>query len=73
MLHVIGCIIEQHDLRLVILAGLLCTLACFTASSMILRGQVAAGRARELWILAAGTVFGGGIWATHFIAMLAYR
>jgi signal transduction histidine kinase len=73
MFHVIGCIIEQHDLRLVALAGILCLLACFTASSMILRGRAAEGNARALWLLAAGLVFGSGIWATHFVGMLAYQ
>jgi NO-binding membrane sensor protein with MHYT domain len=73
MLHVIGCITQQHDLRLVALAGVLCLLACFTATSMLIRGRAAAGRLRWLWLAAAGVVFGSGIWATHFVAMLAFR
>ena len=35
MFRVLGCITEQHDLRLVVLAGLLCLFACVTAMSMI--------------------------------------
>src|SRR5262249_51826216 len=31
-----------------------------------------AGRVRATWIVAAGAAAGCGIWATHFIAMLAY-
>jgi signal transduction histidine kinase len=73
MLHVLGCITQQHDLRLVALAGALCLLACFTAASMIMRARVAEQRASWLWLGAAGIVFGCGIWATHFVAMLAYR
>jgi signal transduction histidine kinase len=73
MLHVLGCITQQHDLRLVALAGVLCLLACFTAASMVIRGRAAAGRLRWLWLAAAGVVFGSGIWATHFVAMLAFR
>ena len=30
-------------------------------------------RAYAIWILAAGLMVGCGIWATHFIAMLAYE
>jgi signal transduction histidine kinase len=73
MFHVIGCITQQHDLRLVVLAGTLCALACFTALSMVTRARVAAGRLRFYWIAGAGTVAGAGIWGTHFVAMLAYR
>src|SRR5215469_16877982 len=73
MLRVLGCITQQHDLRLVVLAGILCMLACFTSASMVLRGRAVDGRARWVWLAAAGIVFGCGIWGTHFIAMLAYR
>src|SRR5580700_2863850 len=73
MLHVIGCIFEQHDLRLVVLAGLLCFFACATAMSMIGRARVATGRIQLAWLGAAGVVAGCGIWATHFVAMLAYE
>jgi signal transduction histidine kinase len=73
MFHVIGCITQQHDLRLVVLAGILCALACFTALSMVNRAAAATDRLRFYWIAGAGTVAGAGIWGTHFVAMLAYR
>jgi signal transduction histidine kinase/CheY-like chemotaxis protein len=73
MLQVIGCITDQHDLRLVALAGMLCFFACATAISMIGRARVAVGRDQLIWLAAAGVVAGCGIWATHFIAMLAYK
>jgi signal transduction histidine kinase len=73
MLHVLGCITEQHDLRLVVLAALLCFFACTTAMSMIARGRAVHGRMRTMWLAAGGIVAGCGIWGLHFIAMLAYR
>jgi signal transduction histidine kinase len=73
MFRVLGCITEQHDLRLVVLAALLCFFACTTAMSMIARGRAASGRLRMMWLAAAGIVAGCGIWGLHFIAMLAYR
>jgi NO-binding membrane sensor protein with MHYT domain len=73
MLHVLGCITEQHDLRLVALAAGMCFFACLTAMSMIGRARVATGRVRLIWLGAAGLAAGSGIWATHFVAMLAYR
>jgi len=73
MIRVLGCIFQQHDLRLVVVAAGLCALACATALSMIARARVARGRARMTWLAGAGTVAGCGIWGTHFVAMLAYH
>ena len=73
MLNVIGCITQQHDLRLVALAGALCFFACATTISMIGRARVSFGRTQLIWLAAAGVVAGCGIWATHFIAMLAFQ
>ncbi len=73
MLKVIGCITDQHDLRLVVLAGALCFLACATAMNMISRARAADGPRRHYWLAAAGLVAGNGIWATHFVAMLAFH
>ena len=73
MIRVLGCVFQQHDLRLVAIAAGLCILACATALTMIARARAAdAGRARLIWLAGAGAVAGCGIWATHFVAMLAY-
>lgn len=37
------------------------------------RAKAAAPRLRSLWLLLAAIAAGGGTWATHFIAMLAYQ
>ena len=73
MLRVIGCITQQHDLGLVLLAACLCLFACATAMSMIVRTRISVGRERLFWLGAAGMVAGCGIWATHFVAMLAFN
>ena len=73
MFRVIGCITQQHDVRLVILAVALCLFACVTTMSMIGRARVSAGRLRLLWLGAAGLVAGCGIWGTHFVAMLSFQ
>ncbi|HEX4302636.1 MAG TPA: MHYT domain-containing protein [Rhizomicrobium sp.] len=73
MFRVLGCILEQHDLRLVALAGILCLFACATTMSMIRRARGGAGQTRTAWLIGAGIVAGSGIWGTHFIAMLAYQ
>ena len=70
--RIIGCIATQHDLRLVGLAVVICLLSCFTAYSLIQRAMEAVGRPAWPWQAAAAGVFGGGVWATHFVGELAY-
>ena len=72
MLRVLTCLTTEHDWRLVIVAGVVCFFASLTAISLFNRARAAAGRARAIWIIAAGAATGCGIWATHFIAMIAY-
>ncbi len=71
MLRIIGCVTQQHDLRLVLLAACICVLACFTTLSLVARGQ-AARNASWIWLTAAAAVFGCGVWSLHFVAMLAF-
>ncbi len=72
MFRVMTCLTSDHDWRLVVLAGLVCFLASCAAVSLMHRAVAARGRARTAWITTAGAATGCGIWATHFIAMLAY-
>jgi diguanylate cyclase (GGDEF)-like protein/PAS domain S-box-containing protein len=72
MLKVIGCIVEQHDYRLVALAALICALASYAAVAVLSHARRTRGRARYAWIAVAAAASGSGIWATHFIAMLAF-
>jgi len=72
MFRVLGCIFQQHDLRLVVLAALLCLLASTTAMSMMSRARATEGQAARRWLAAGGAVAGCGIWGLHFVAMLAY-
>jgi diguanylate cyclase (GGDEF)-like protein/PAS domain S-box-containing protein len=71
--RILSCLTVEHDLRLVVLAGVLCFLASLTAINLFYRARSTRGRARRVWILIAGVTAGCGIWATHFIAMLAYE
>src|ERR1700689_5064675 len=74
MLKIYGCLTAQHDIRLVILAAIVCLFASFTAASLLIRGREAVKRGK-LFVLsaAAALVFGGGVWATHFVAELAFQ
>jgi methyl-accepting chemotaxis protein len=72
MFRVLTCLTTEHDWRLVIIAGVVCFLASLTAINLFHRACATEARARAIWITAAGAATGCGIWATHFIAMLAY-
>jgi diguanylate cyclase (GGDEF)-like protein/PAS domain S-box-containing protein len=72
MLTVYNCIMTAHDLRLVGLAAVICTLASFTAISLLHHVRRSSDMMRLIWLAVSATSTGFGIWATHFIAMLAF-
>jgi PAS domain S-box-containing protein len=72
MLHVLSCIAYEHNTTLVAVAALLCVLASVTAFSLVERARRKSGSARLLWFVLAAAVAGYGVWATHFVGMLAY-
>ncbi|MGQ0661472.1 EAL domain-containing protein [Sphingosinicella sp.] len=71
MWQVYTCIANEHDLRMVAVAAAVCFLACFTAFATFDQSR-AGGVRRPIWGVIAALVSGIGIWATHFVAMLAY-
>src|ERR1700710_1588303 len=73
MFRVLTCLTVEHDWRLVLLAGLVCFVASIVAVNIFHRAIGSQARTRLIWIAIAGAAIGYGIWATHFIAMLAYE
>ena len=73
MFRTLTCLTTQHDWRLVLVAAIVCFLSILTAITLFHRARSTAGRASAMWIVAAGVATGCGIWATHFLAMLAYQ
>ena len=68
------CVTRQHDLSLVLLAALICGLgvcSAFVLAREALRSQDR--RTRLLWSGAGVVATASAIWATHFIAMLAFE
>ena len=72
MFRVFNCLATEHDWRLVVLAGIVCFLASLAAVNLFHRSYALQGRSRAGWLLTASVATGAGIWATHFIAMLAF-
>ena len=72
MFQVYTCLTVDHDWRLVVLAGVVCFLTSAVAISLFHRAQATIGRRQLVWLTLGAVAAGFGIWATHFIAMLAY-
>ncbi len=71
--NVFECVVDQHDYRLVLLAATICTIGIVSLFFLLRRSLDCVERRRRHWVAASAVVAGCAIWATHFIAMLAYR
>ena len=72
MFQLLTCLQIEHDWRLVALAGAVCLLASVVTISLFHRAKASGGQARIAWLCLDAAAGGCGIWATHFIAMLAF-
>jgi diguanylate cyclase len=72
MLKVYACITTAHDPWLVGLAAVICTLASYAAINLLRHACGSVGQMRGVWLAVSAISTGFGIWATHFIAMLAF-
>jgi PAS domain S-box-containing protein len=66
-------VVGSHDSLLVVLAVLIAIAASYTALDIAARVSAAPSRlGSAAWLATAAVCMGGGIWAMHFVAMLAY-
>ncbi len=72
MFKVYDCIAYAHDLKLVGLAAFVCILASFAAINLLRHARKSTGHMRSMWLAVSAISTGFGIWATHFVAMLAF-
>lgn len=73
MYRVLNCLAVQHDYLLVLLAAAICAATTFTSFSIYSRVAHAQKMMRLGWLFLTGVCTASGIWATHFVAMLAYK
>ena len=69
---IIACLVNEHDYRMVLVAGAVCLCASLTTFKIYSRMNGARGLVRGTWLLLTALVAGSGVWATHFLAILAY-
>ena len=72
MADIISCLRYEHDYGLVLLALAICAGTAVLAFYVHDIARLASGHRKACWIAFTGVIAGGGIWATHFIAMLAF-
>ncbi len=73
MLRVYACLALEHDPAMLLLAVAICLISCLTAVHLALQVATMHSAQQRRWTLLLAGVTGTGIWATHFVAMLAYR
>ncbi len=72
MYKLLSCIVADHDPWLTLFAAVICV-ASILSSLRAYRQALVHRQHRWQWLMFAGTTGAAGIWATHFIAMLAYN
>jgi diguanylate cyclase (GGDEF)-like protein len=70
--NVISTLLDHHDLRLVVVAALVCALSAFAGMTLLTHARRTEGAMAKVWIGVAAIAVGFGIWATHFVAMLSF-
>ncbi|MBN9335990.1 MHYT domain-containing protein, partial [Devosia sp.] len=73
MLKLLDCIVLEHDTVTFLLAAIICLSSMQVMFLLLRRVDECAETRKPLWLIAAAGVGGLGIWATHFVAMLAYQ
>ena len=73
MYRVLACLTNEHNYWLVGLAALVCVATAVTSFLMYSIACASQDGRRLGWAVLTGVCAGSGIWATHFVAMLAYR
>ncbi|MGV1964191.1 putative bifunctional diguanylate cyclase/phosphodiesterase [Agrobacterium sp. 22-222-1] len=73
MMTVLSCITFQHDLRLVLLAAIICTSGSWCVMRLFTRVVATVGLQRAGWLVLTTIAGGATIWCTHFVAMIGYE
>jgi two-component system, sensor histidine kinase and response regulator len=63
----------SYEYGLVVLSVVIAALSSYAALDLAGRLTSAQGRARLLWLAGGATTMGTGIWAMHYVGMLAFR
>lgn len=73
MMTVLDCVVNDHNLWLVLVAAFVCASGSWAIICLFERASRTAGLQRAGWHFLTAVAAGAAIWCTHFIAMLAYE
>jgi NO-binding membrane sensor protein with MHYT domain len=73
ILERLASVVAEHNAKLVAVAALICVLSCYTALTLIARAGRPGKTSSDPWLTAAAVVVGCGVWAVHFVTLLAYQ
>jgi len=62
-----------NNIWIVLLSFALAVTAAYSALNLISQVSRSTGKVRRLWLLSGACVLGSGIWAMHFVGMMASR
>ena len=70
---IIQFLFTAHEPGLIVLAATICLVSSYACIGLTRHARRASGRMRNVWTAVAAMAVGFGIWATHFVAVLAFR
>lgn len=74
MTGIIDCLVQDHDLAMVLLASLICAAGCFAFVALVSQAKAHQSKSlRDVRLLVKALVLAHTVWATHFIAMIGFR
>jgi diguanylate cyclase (GGDEF)-like protein len=72
-MRVISCLVEDHNVSLVLLAAAVCIIGCLVTMKLLNRAIATEGLQRGGWIAQTAAAAGASVWCTHFVGILAYE
>lgn len=73
VLSVIKCMRDMHDVRLMVVAGLVCAVGIYASFAIGNHAARANGSAQSRWGIVSIVASASTAWATHFIVLLAFK
>ncbi|SFH14724.1 bifunctional diguanylate cyclase/phosphodiesterase [Methylobacterium gossipiicola] len=73
MIEIITCVTEGHNEQILLISAFVCAIGIYASSAIAAHASRAEGVVRLRWGIASIVASGSTAWATHMIALLAFR
>ena len=68
-----SCIVTEHDHRLILAAAIICAVGVYGSFAIALHAARSQARTRSAWVAISVVAAASTAWATHMVALLAFR